>query len=80
MKNKCGYWGGKNITILPDFDIGDPEKLIIHDFVRIGHHAFIDSKGGVEIKSGIVTGPYLMIYSENNREAECLPFSLMRWN
>ena len=66
LKKSIGLWEGKNICILPDFKIGHEEKLFLHNFVRIGQGAFIDANGGVEIHSGFVSGPNLMIHSSNH--------------
>ncbi|WP_462354519.1 acyltransferase [Alistipes timonensis] len=76
LRKNAKLWGDR-ITILPHFDIGYSENLILHGFTRIGHHAFIDAKGGVEFGTGVVTGPFLMIYSENHiyDQSETIPFS-----
>lgn len=73
---KFGYFG-KNVQIRPHFKLGHTECLILHDNIVLGENIFINAHGGVEIGSGTITGPDVMIYAENHiyDTDECLPFS-----
>lgn len=66
----------ERVKILPGFRFGHEQNLIIHSKVVIGENAFINSHGGVEICSGTITGPELMIYSVNHiyENARTIPF------
>lgn len=77
LKKTIGLWGGNNVFIQPDFQIGHEEQLFLHNYVRIGNAAFIDANGGVEIESGFVSGPHLTIISVNHifENASKVPFS-----
>lgn len=67
---------GKNVRILKGFNLGHTYNLIFHDNVLIGENSFINARGGVEICSGTITGPQIMIYSENHiYNSDLLPFS-----
>lgn len=66
LKKAVKYWGGNHVKILPGFNIGHAENLILHDYISIGIGAFIDANGGVEIESGFVSGPFLTIHSANH--------------
>ena len=68
---------GKNVKIRPHFKLGHTDNLILHDNIVLGENIFINAHGGVEIKSGTITGPDVMIYSENHiyNTDECLPFA-----
>ncbi len=76
LRKNIGLWGGKNVVVQPGFQFGHEEKLLIHNYVRIGNSAFIDAHGGVEIKSGFVCGPNLTIHSANHiyEKASTVPF------
>lgn len=75
-KLKFAYMGN-NVKIRPHFKLGHTENLILHDNIVLGENIFINSRGGVEIGSGTITGPDVMIYSENHiyDSTETLPFS-----
>lgn len=77
LKRKIGLWGGNSIYLFRDFEIGYPENLKIHDHVRLGFRTFINARGGVEFKSGTVTGSDIMIFSFNHiyEQDETIPFS-----
>ena len=68
---------GKNVKIRPGFKIGHSHNLILHDNIVLGENIFINAHGGVEIGSGTITGPGVMIYAENHiyDTDECLPFA-----
>lgn len=68
---------GNNVKIFHGFNLGHTEGLILHDNVVLGANIFINAHGGVEIKSGTITGPDVMIFSVNHiyDSAEVLPFS-----
>lgn len=68
---------GSHVNIHPGFQIGHAEGLVIHDNVVLGANAFINAHGGVEIGSGTITGPELMIFSVNHiyDASDALPFS-----
>ena len=72
----CKY-KGYNVKIRPGFKIGHSENLILHDNVVIGENSFINAHGGVEIGSGTITGPEIMIFSVNHiyDATDALPFS-----
>ena len=42
----------------------------------LGENSFINARGGVVIKSGVITGPDIMIFAENHiyDTDKCLPF------
>lgn len=67
----------EHVKILPGFQIGNVEKLIIHHHVSIGMDCFINALGGVEIHSGTILGPNVTIFSENHiyEKSECIPFA-----
>lgn len=68
---------GNNVKVKGGFRWGHTEHLEIYDDVVIGDNSFINSHGGVCIKSGTITGPDLMIFSVNHiyDTDECLPFA-----
>lgn len=68
---------GNRVKILPGFRIGYSENLILHDNVFLGENIFINSSGGVEIGSGTITGPDVMIFSCNHiyNSPDILPFA-----
>lgn len=76
IKKKIKYCGS-NVKILPEFQIGHPEELIIKDFVSLGCNIFINAQGGVTIESGCVFGPEVIIFSVNHifEGSATLPFS-----
>lgn len=61
-KLKFRYFG-TNIKICPNFKLGHTENLILHDNIVLGENIFINAQGGVEIGSGTITGPDVMIFS-----------------
>ena len=62
-KLKFRYFG-TNIKICPNFKLGHRENI------------FINAQGGVEIGSGTITGPDVMIFSVNHiYDSEILPFA-----
>ena len=71
---------GVNVKILRGFRIGHACNLILHDNVILGEHIFLNAQGGVEIKSGTITGPDVMIFSDNHiyDTSEYLPFDNAR--
>lgn len=73
---ECLY-KGKNVKIRPGFKIGHSHNLILHDNIVLGENIFINAHGGVEIGSGTITGPDVMIFSVNHiyDSSETLPFS-----
>lgn len=68
---------GKNVKILPHFKFGHTENLTLHDNIVLGENIFINAHGGVEIGSGTITGPDVMIFSVNHiyNSMDVLPFS-----
>ena len=68
---------GENVNIHKGFRIGHAENLILHDNIVLGENVFINAHGGVEIGSGTITGPDVMIFSVNHiyDSSETLPFS-----
>lgn len=68
---------GKNVKIGAHFKLGHSENLILHDNIVLGENIFINSHGGVEICSGTITGPDVMIFSINHvyDSSEVLPFA-----
>ena len=76
LKADVGLWEGDHVFVMPGFMIGHREGLILHDYVRIGENSFINAHGGVEIHSGVVTGPFLTIFSVNHvyENARTVPF------
>lgn len=68
---------GKNVKIRPGFKIGHSHNLILHDNIVLGENIFINAHGGVEIGSGTITGPEVMIFSVNHIYdcPDALPFS-----
>ena len=68
---------GTNVRILPHFKIGHSENLILHDNIVLGENIFINAHGGVEICSGTITGPDVVIFSVNHiyNSTEVLPFA-----
>lgn len=77
LKKNIGLWGGNNISVLPGFKFGHSENLILHDNIVLGENIFINAHGGVEIGSGTITGPDVMIFSVNHiyDSEEAIPFS-----
>ena len=74
-KLKFRYFG-TNIKICPNFKLGHTENLILHDNIVLGENIFINAQGGVEIGSGTITGPDVMIFSVNHiYDSEILPFA-----
>lgn len=75
-KLKCLY-KGVNVSINPGFRIGHSDNLILHDNIVLGENIFINAHGGVEIGSGTITGPDVMIFSVNHiyDTTDSLPFS-----
>lgn len=67
----------KNIKFGYGFEIGSFDNLELGDNIVLGKRCFIDSRGGVIIGDGIVTGPELMIFSSNHdyNSEEFLPFA-----
>lgn len=57
---------GNNVKIYPRFRLGHSENLILHDNIVLGENIFINAHGGVEIGSGTITGPDVMIFSVNH--------------
>lgn len=68
---------GDNVKVRGSFKWGHTYNLELYDNIVIGEDSFINARGGVVIKSGTITGPELMIYSENHiyNTSECLPFA-----
>ena len=68
---------GKNVKIRPNFRLGHTEKLYLNDNIVLGENIFINAHGGVEIGSGTITGPDVMIFSVNHiyETTSCLPFA-----
>lgn len=68
---------GHNVTVLNGFQFGHSEGLILHDNIVLGANVFINAHGGVEIKSGTITGPDVMIFSVNHiyDTMDVLPFA-----
>lgn len=68
---------GDNVQIYPGFNFGHTEGLYLHDNIVIGNNAFINAHGEVEINSGTITGPDLMIFSVNHiyEQTNTIPFS-----
>ena len=74
-KLKFRYFG-TNIKICPNFKLEHTENLILHDNIVLGENIFINAQGGVEIGSGTITGPDVMIFSVNHiYDSEILPFA-----
>lgn len=75
-KTKFKYLG-LNVKIFSGFKIGHPEGLIVNDNVVLGENIFINAHGGVEIGTGTITGPDVMIFSVNHiyDSSEVLPFA-----
>jgi len=67
---------GKNIKVRGNFRWGHVDNLEIHNNVVIGENSFINAHGGIVIKSGVITGPDIMIFSVNHlyETDKCLPF------
>lgn len=66
LRKEVGLWEGEHIKVLPDFKIGHRKGLILHDHIQIGEGAFLNANGGIEVHSGVITGPYLTIFSVNH--------------
>lgn len=73
---KFGYFG-KNVSVFAGFKFGHSENLILHDNIVLGENIFINAHGGVEICSGTITGPDVMIFSVNHiyDSEDILPFA-----
>lgn len=75
IKSKVGTLG-TNVQ----FDISTsfiyPENLIFGDNVYIGPKGFLNAKGNIEIKSGTIIGPNLMILTANHnfKDPNYLPY------
>lgn len=67
---------GKNVKVRDNFRWGHVDNLEIHNNVVIGENSFINAHGGIVIKSGVITGPDIMIFSVNHlyETDKCLPF------
>lgn len=67
---------GENVKVRGSFRWGHTYNLELHDDVVIGENSFINARGGVVIKSGVITGPDIMIFAENHiyDTDKCLPF------
>lgn len=68
---------GKNVSVFAGFKFGHSEKLTLHDNIVLGENIFINAHGGVEICSGTITGPDVMIFSVNHiyDSEDILPFA-----
>ena len=68
---------GANVRISNRFRIGHSENLTLHDNIVLGENIFINAHGGVEICSGVITGPDVMIFSVNHiyESRDVLPFA-----
>lgn len=76
LKKQAKYFGVKTI-IFPPFNIGFIKNFSIGDHCCINPGVFINASGEVEIGTGTILGPEVVIYSTNHnyKSSECLPFS-----
>lgn len=68
---------GKNVSVFTGFKFGHSENLKLHDNIVLGENIFINAHGGVEICSGTIIGPDVMIFSVNHiyDSKSTLPFA-----
>lgn len=76
LRKEVGLWEGEHIKVLPGFKIGHRSGLILHDHIQIGEDSFLNANGGIEIHSGVISGPYLTIFSVNHvyEKATTIPY------
>lgn len=54
-----------------------PNNIFIHDYVSIGPNSYINAKGKVIIRDGVIIGPYCRIITSNhnyNKKIKSIPY------